>query len=102
MNKTIKKYNFSVNLNTKNTNFNSFTIYADDLVKQEVSFVTGGIAGVVDALIAAIRGGEALSMALIKKLFKSLGKTVPVVGTLMALYSFGSTWMDAKKAYDAI
>jgi len=69
---------------------------ADDLKKAELGLISAGIITVADEIINALRGGQVLSFNLIKKIFKALGKNVPVIGTLWGLWSYGDTWLDAR------
>lgn len=82
--------------------YRDFKAAANSIVTEEKSIATAGLGGVVDAVWAAVKGGDLLSWELIKKVFGKLGKAVPAVGTIITVYTYISLCLDAKEKYDAI
>jgi len=82
--------------------YRDFKAAANSIVKEEISIATAGLGGVVDAVWAAVKGGDLLSWELIKKVFGKLGKAVPAVGTIITVYTYISLCLDAKEKYEAI
>ncbi|MFY0521601.1 hypothetical protein [Lysinibacillus sp. UGB7] len=90
--------------NTTQTNwkFRDFKAAADNIVTEEKSLVTLGVAGVADAVWAAVKAGDLLSWEVIKKVFGKLGKAVPAIGTLVTIYTYVNLCLTAKEKYNAI
>ena len=82
--------------------YRDFKAAANSIVTEEKSIATAGLGGVVDAVWAAVKGGDLLSWELIKKVFGKLGKAVPAVGTIITVYTYINLCLDAKEKYDAI
>lgn len=97
----------SIGKNYKNTSytnykFRDFKAAADNIVSEEKNIITGGLAGIADAIAAAVRGGQMISMTLIKTIFKQAGKAIPVFGTLLIIYNYGKAVYNAVQAYKKI
>lgn len=88
---------------TGNSNFKIFKIYASDLRKKEWELTALGSAlSVADDLIAAIRSGQVLTWTLLKTVTTRVFKTLPVLGTLYALWDYANTYLDARTYYRRI
>jgi hypothetical protein len=82
--------------------FRDFIAAADNIKKEERDIATFGLIGVADAVWAAVKKGDLLSYTLIKKVFSRMAKAVPVIGTIMTIYSYISTCRTASKKWDLI
>ncbi|WP_342558546.1 hypothetical protein [Metasolibacillus sp. FSL K6-0083] len=82
--------------------YRDFKSAANAIVSAEKDIVSLGMIGLVDAVIAAVKGGELLSWTLIKKVAGQLGKAVPIAGTIATIYNYVSLYNKAQDAYNNI
>lgn len=82
--------------------YRDFKAAANNIVAQEKLIITGGLIGVTSAVWDAVKGGNLLSWELIKKIFNKLGKSVPVVGTILNVFTYINLCLNAKEKYQAI
>ncbi|MFJ7666368.1 hypothetical protein ACIQXI_04630 [Lysinibacillus sp. NPDC097195] len=82
--------------------YRDFKAAANNIVAQEKVIITGGLIGVTSAVWNAVKGGNLLSWELIKKIFTKLGKSVPVVGTILNVFTYINLCLNAKEKYQAI
>ncbi|MFB7641946.1 hypothetical protein [Peribacillus butanolivorans] len=85
-----------------NWKFRDFKAASDNIRSIEKNLITGGWLGVADAIAAAARKGQLISITLVKKLIKKAGKSIPLLGTVWTLYDYGNAVHKAKKKYNAI
>lgn len=85
-----------------NDNYLEFKYITNSLKTMEDSLKTLGVLGVIDAVIHAIIGGEPFSLTLIKKVSGKMLLAIPGLGTLYQMYSYISTWLDARSAHEKI
>ncbi len=91
------------NTKSSNGNFKVFQVYADSLRQKEIELtLIGGVIGIADAVIEAVRLGQVLNFTLIKTIAKKMGKGIPIIGTLYAIYDYAQTYIDARNAYRKI
>ncbi|WP_066172618.1 hypothetical protein [Bacillus marinisedimentorum] len=84
-----------------NPNFIRFKGHADSLRSKEWGLISFGVVTVADNLIAAIRGGQALTWTLVKKLAGSVLR-VGIVSAAYSLFSYGYEWYKARYDYRRI
>ncbi|GAC90318.1 hypothetical protein KN10_0754 [Anoxybacillus flavithermus NBRC 109594] len=91
------------NTRSSNGDFKVFKVYADSLRQKEIELtLIGGAIGIADAVIDAVRSGQVLNFTLIKTIAKKMGKGIPIIGTLYAIYDYAQTYIDARSAYKRI
>lgn len=96
--------NYPRSKKTKTTQwqYRDFRAAANEIRSAEWALISGGWLGVADAVYVAIKKGEMLSLTLVKKIISKLGKTIPVAGTLWAIYDYVSKCIKAGKAWNKI
>ncbi|TKI68530.1 hypothetical protein FC756_10285 [Lysinibacillus mangiferihumi] len=82
--------------------YRDFKAAANNIVDQERGLLLGGLGGVATAVWDAVKGGNLLSWELIKKIFIKLGKGIPVVGTILLIFTYVNLCLSAKAKYHAI
>lgn len=82
--------------------YRDFKAAANNIVDQERNLLLGGLGGVATAVWDAVKGGNLLSWELIKKIFTKLGKSIPVFGTILLVFTYVNLCLKAKEKYNAI
>jgi hypothetical protein len=82
-----------------NNRFNTFKNGVSDVIAAEKGIAILGRIGVLDNLISLYRQGKLVSLAGIRSVLGSLGKSIPIAGTAAAVYSWVTALNRTRTAY---
>lgn len=82
--------------------YRDFKAAANNIRTAEREMITLGVLGITDAVWAAVKKGELLSLTLLKKVAGKFAKAIPGLGTLYSMYTYVSLCITATNAYKKI
>lgn len=89
-------------VSSNNTGYRNYKDGVDNLRSEELSLISGGLTGLIEAVLDASKKGQEVTVSLVRQIAKSLGKAIPVLGEIWAIIDFISLAMDVDDLYDRI
>ncbi|WP_431803402.1 hypothetical protein [Halobacillus andaensis] len=87
---------------TTNYKYRDFRAAANNVRSAEYDIISLGITGLLDAVVAAVRGGDLLSWTVAKRIAGKFAKAIPGVGTIWTIITYSQKVNAAHREFNQI